>query len=960
MTYRLIKLDSLMAMDFANVEGSNLAHIDERELQPALPKGWSNATLIDKVQSGEYALLTDRPAKPLLIQERQKFGANEWRINSDAKDSVAAGLLGAVTQRINMMGQGAGASEDSHRGNLHPAKEPDYTPEPVVPTRDSTQDPTEPVAEYNLEIAFSKNKPQHPVELSVTLYDTKSKSIKGDWQATPTQYGTRYTITTTNKDPHHLQIDAVNRAMGISRKGVNLVPIGSGKIGDAFIPVMPQVQFGERLAFATAGYVYHFKGTELVQKYQWLEDGTLTPLPDNKSTDAFRHTSLYLLIYWKMAGQVITDQHLLYRTDSLTNDELNTISTDWLDEHAVKLDPEAILAASETAELPRDAYQKAAPKSNLIYHTVADNPATQQRETWADIASQYGLSAKALLEQNLSYNANPSALKVGNVLTINQNAAEAPVEFERFETPPEAPSTYNSAQNSHYVSDKKRFTFAYGAPLLPLEQRKVKKGLPLVNVKPERILRIGLFFDGTGQNNKNDAYKEDKGDKSRTNIARLFEAYPEKTGESAKIYVSGVGTVDGVWQTPQMIDEGKDESRWSGATGLYDDNGAFQKWQTLLIQLRRVITDLEDKDKYSSITHLAFDVFGFSRGAALARHFVNALKMGLPDYSQPRSGRDTRHLAPNLLGTTEGDQYNPYEGYQADSQRSASVRFLGLFDTVGSFYMPGNDDNGVFNLHVNSADVGHALQICARHEYRINFPLTSLKTRGQLAPNFYEEIFPGAHTDVGGGYPFVEQYYKDDLHPHFGYPVNSTYNRELVKVEPLNYDHYQNHYRGAIADYPELEQRRLQKEWEPECQAQYGQKGWVALEDNTFYFYRLQPIDASLAGLAQERMKQQAERFGVEWFEKEYRLPHDYENNLAQKALWSKLEVLPLGKISPQEWQTEVPNNCIHRSHDSVINPGCSDPIDSQVNGIANLEAFKRYQPNAPLNTPTRDIYDNE
>jgi len=34
--------------------------------------------------------------------------------------------------------------------------------------------------------------------------------------------------------------------------------------------------------------------------------------------------------------------------------------------------------------------------------------------------------------------------------------------------------------------------------------------------------------------------------------------------------------------------------------------------------------------------------------------------------------------------------------------------------------------------------------------------------------------------------------------------------------------------------------------------------------------------------------------------------------------------------------------------------------INGQVNGIANLEAFKRYQPNAPLNTPTRDIYDNE
>ncbi|MGO2233972.1 MAG: phospholipase effector Tle1 domain-containing protein [Marinomonas sp.] len=963
MTYRLIKLDSLMAMDFAYVEGRDLAHIDERELQPALPKGWDTATLIDKIHSGEYALLTDHPAQSLLVQERKKFGKSEWQINPETKDTLPAGLLGAVTQRLSMMGQGSGSSEANNRGNLHSAIEPDYTPEPVIRARDSSHESTEPVAEYNLEITFSKDKPKHPVELSVTLYDTKNKMTKEDWQATPTRYGTRYTITTTNKKPHHLQIQAVHRAMGTSRKNVALVPIGSGKIGDAFIPVMPQVQLGERLAFATAGYVYHFKGTELVQKYQCLDDGTLSPLPDNKNTDAFRHASLYLLIYWKIAGQVVTDQHLLYRSESLTDDELNHLSSDWLDEQGVRLDPEAILAASEAAELPRDAYQKAAPKSNLIYHTVAENPATQQRETWPDIASQYGLSAKALLEQNPSYNANPSALKVGDVLTITQNEAEAPVEFERFETPPEAPSTYNSAQNSHYVSDKKRFTFAYGAPLLPLEQRKVKKGLPLVNVKPEHILRIGVFFDGTAQNNRNDAYKEEHGDKSRTNIARLFEAYPEKTGESAKIYVSGVGTVDGAWQTPQMIDEGKDESRLSGATGLYDDNGAFQKWQTLLDQLQQIIVDLIDKKRYQSITHFSFDVFGFSRGAALARHFVNALKMGLPDYTKHRSGKDTNRITPNLLGTTEGDKYNPNTGYQADTQRSASVRFLGLFDTVGSFYLPGNKDNGVFNLHINSADVGHALQICAHHEYRINFPLTSLKTRGQLAPNFYEEVFPGAHTDVGGGYPFVEQYNKTDLPKRYGIPIKSTYNRELIKTLSYQDQKEEYAYKGRLVDFDKWfyqEQLRHQTEWSTECKATYKQHGKVEQEDATLYFYRLQPIDASLAGLAQERMKQQAERFGVEWFEHEYRLPHDYEDNSAQKSLWNKLAARPIGKIAPQDWLTNLPDNCIHRSHDSVINPGCSDPIDSQVNGIANVKAFKRYQPNAPLNTPTREIYDNE
>jgi len=160
-----------------------------------------------------------------------------------------------------------------------------------------------------------------------------------------------------------------------------------------------------------------------------------------------------------------------------------------------------------------------------------------------------------------------------------------------------------------------------------------------------------------------------------------------------------------------------------------------------------------------------------------------------------------------------------------------------------------------------------------------------------------------------------------------------------------------------------LERRRLQKEWNDECQAQYGQKGLVALESNTLYFYRLQPIDASLAGLAQERMKQQAEQLGVEWDEDDYKTAfkgHDYHGSPAQSDIWPVLESQKLGSITPEAWHNLLPTNAVHRSHDSVINPGCSDSIDSQVNGIANLDAFKRYQPNTPLSTPTREIYDNE
>jgi hypothetical protein len=388
--------------------------------------------------------------------------------------------------------------------------------------------------------------------------------------------------------------------------------------------------------------------------------------------------------------------------------------------------------------------------------------------------------------------------------------------------------------------------------------------------------------------------------------------------------------------------------------------------------LRDIITEQLQNGFYDSITHLAFDVFGFSRGAALARHFINVLvQEGLPDYRRARNaplGRSHLNVAgkhpPNLLGGTHYSTYSENnDGYHRDNQRSSSVRFVGLFDTVGSFYLPGDNSNGGFQLHLNSKDVGRAFQVCAHHEYRINFPLSSLKTKEKLPANFYEEVFPGAHTDIGGGYPFVEQYKKTDLPSRYGLPTNSTYNRELVKVLSLQGKRKDYTYRGGVADFNDMVinmEKKHQKEWEKECQDIYKQKGRVKEEDNILYFYRLQPIDASLAGLTLERMKQQAEQFGVEWIHSRYNKSKDYEHNPAQKSLWTNLAELPLGSIIPQHWQADLPANTIHRSHDTVINPGCSNLIESQVNGIANLDQFKRYQPNTPFKAPKREVYDNE
>jgi hypothetical protein len=266
---------------------------------------------------------------------------------------------------------------------------------------------------------------------------------------------------------------------------------------------------------------------------------------------------------------------------------------------------------------------------------------------------------------------------------------------------------------------------------------------------------------------------------------------------------------------------------------------------------------------------------------------------------------------------------------------------------------------------LNSKDVGRAFQICAHHEYRINFPLSSLKTKDKLPANFYEEVFPGAHTDVGGGYPFVEQYKNTDLPSRYGLPTNSTYNRELIKTLSYQDKKEEYAYQGKLVDFDEKiyqEQERHQIQWETECKTTYNQPGKVEQEDGVLYFYRLQPIDASLAGLSQERMKQQAAAYGIEWDEDDYKMAfkgHDYHDSQAQSDMWPILVDRKVGSITPSLWQSTLPANCIHRSHDKVINPGGATIQDDLVDAIANLKEFKRYQPNEPLKTPNRAIYDN-
>jgi uncharacterized protein (DUF2235 family) len=108
------------------------------------------------------------------------------------------------------------------------------------------------------------------------------------------------------------------------------------------------------------------------------------------------------------------------------------------------------------------------------------------------------------------------------------------------------------------------------------------------------------------------------------------------------------------------------------------------------------------------------DIVGFSRGAALALNFANEV---------------------------------------AEEMDGAEVRFLGLWDTVASFGLPGNDFNIAWHLTLpgNVAKCYHAM---ALDERRGNFAPTRIRTAraGQSLNGRLEEVwFRGVHSDVGGG-----------------------------------------------------------------------------------------------------------------------------------------------------------------------------------------------------------------
>jgi uncharacterized protein (DUF2235 family) len=194
-------------------------------------------------------------------------------------------------------------------------------------------------------------------------------------------------------------------------------------------------------------------------------------------------------------------------------------------------------------------------------------------------------------------------------------------------------------------------------------------------------------FDGTGNEDQQD-------DTFDSNVVDFFSAYvdPNKNADPdekiGSLYMKGIGRL-----AKTFVGKGVAE-----AFGI----GGHRRIRQAMERLENNI-DADDD---------VIDIVGFSRGAAIAISFANEVNSKMNQ--QP-------------------------------------IRFVGVFDTVGQFGLPGPQVQAghILTLPPNVKTCCHAM---ALDESRALFPLTRLCERdGSHGDSLTELWFRGVHSDVGGG-----------------------------------------------------------------------------------------------------------------------------------------------------------------------------------------------------------------
>lgn len=279
-------------------------------------------------------------------------------------------------------------------------------------------------------------------------------------------------------------------------------------------------------------------------------------------------------------------------------------------------------------------------------------------------------------------------------------------------------------------------------------------------------LRIGVFFDGTGNNRSNSemvagcyardvnlleeaedirqfcqangydglgSTPESSYGNDTSNVAKLYELYTndsqrlladDETIGYIPVYLDGIGTSSGEGDSP-----------FSLATGI-GAQGVLERVKQSPASIFSEIRLFELANPNRKVESVEFDIFGFSRGAAAARHFANEVSKG-----------EQNPLAELL----PSDSSLFIENFAWRANTDVSINFIGIFDTAAAVASITDGDLSVHdainpgvNLFLAPDIAKKVVHLVAGDERRHNFSLNSAGTA--------DIVLPGVHSDQGGGY----------------------------------------------------------------------------------------------------------------------------------------------------------------------------------------------------------------
>lgn len=285
---------------------------------------------------------------------------------------------------------------------------------------------------------------------------------------------------------------------------------------------------------------------------------------------------------------------------------------------------------------------------------------------------------------------------------------------------------------------------------------------------------LNLFFDGTLNNKTNtqagsrQAAPEGSYANDFSNVAKGYDAVDPNAQNQVSYYIEGIGTVD-------MKSDGDTFGYPIRGAGMgMNERGVKAKATKGCVKGAEAI---QMKFSGKTIDVLTVNVYGFSRGAAAARHFLHIASstaksevlsdkqiMVYPPTYYEKS--DAEAMPSQYLIINEPDSPLLKYGYFGACLLSKNLKvknirfnFVGLYDTVASYgvnhkgtslfgFSIVDDDSKQLGLNA-VRNASFVLQLASAEEYRDNFSLTNIDSAGIRG---LQLTLPGVHSDIGGGY----------------------------------------------------------------------------------------------------------------------------------------------------------------------------------------------------------------